>query len=293
MSSAPIPLATDSAADSSVAVKSGRLHIDFVDSLRGLAALYVVMHHILFYFWPPWGQPPRNPLVRVANEFFSYGRYAVAIFIVLSGFCLALPVIKEGRMRHTFGQFIWRRARRILAPYYAALILSLLFIAVTGTARTQTIWDDSVNLTWLGATANFLAVQNWFGAQAFGQINYAFWSVAVEWNIYFFFPLILWLWAKLGSRALATGLILPVTIALAWFWKDGHWAYQNIQFLGLFALGMYAANLALTKQSSPRLRLLTLGAALIGSLIVVIISAKLGWMRANHFWSLLDLSSSI
>src|SRR5215472_12547673 len=63
-----------------------------LDGLRGLAALFVVFNHIFERAWPGY---PANPAPFWAAWFF-YGRGAVAIFIVLSGFSLGLGPARSG-----------------------------------------------------------------------------------------------------------------------------------------------------------------------------------------------------
>src|SRR4051794_25368043 len=62
---------------------TGKPHLAFVDGLRALAALYVVMHHI-------WYNAPLTGAFGSAMDIWRFGRYAVDLFIVLSGFCLML-----------------------------------------------------------------------------------------------------------------------------------------------------------------------------------------------------------
>src|SRR5678815_519667 len=107
-----------------------------------------------------------------------------------------LPVAREadGRLRGGFLGYIGRRAFRILPPYFAALGLSLLligYVPVLGQGGTRTIWDDSLPGLEIGAiVSHLLLVHNWFVAWSY-QINGPLWSVASEWQIYFFFPLLL------------------------------------------------------------------------------------------------------
>ena len=68
---------------------------------------------------------------------FRHGHYAVAVFIVLSGFCLMLPVTRDpnGRLPGGFAAYLGRRARRILPPYYAALGMCWIAIALIPALR--------------------------------------------------------------------------------------------------------------------------------------------------------------
>src|SRR6185369_16490784 len=90
-----------------------------LDGLRAVAAGYVVMFHAVLGFTGSELTGPWRALRRV----FAFGHEAVAIFIVLSGYCLMLPAARShpARLTSTTGDFLRRRALRILPPYFAAL----------------------------------------------------------------------------------------------------------------------------------------------------------------------------
>jgi peptidoglycan/LPS O-acetylase OafA/YrhL len=220
-----------------------RAHLAYLDGLRALAAGYVVLFHAL----PGFSAPYLNGPWRVLKRAFAYGHEAVAIFIVLSGYCLMLPVVRKdpARLGVVFGSFVQRRARRILPPYFAAVAFSLALLAsvpALGTRGTGTIWDDSLPGLDVGAIAtHLLVIHNWFPAFGY-QINGPLWSVASEWQIYFFFPLLLLpLWRRLGMAGALLGALLVgyaphllgvpgAGVAIPWY-------------LLLFVFGMVAASI--------------------------------------------------
>jgi peptidoglycan/LPS O-acetylase OafA/YrhL len=108
---------------------AGRLRLGFLDGLRGLAALYVMFAHVYYLQSAEVGRLhwhlPRA--VWLATGWAAAGRSAVAIFIVLSGFCLMIPVARsaDGTISGGVWEYLKRRARRILPPYYAAMAFSL------------------------------------------------------------------------------------------------------------------------------------------------------------------------
>src|SRR2546421_359109 len=98
-----------------------RVRLEYLDGLRGLAALYVAVYHIWFSVGIP-------PTWQAFMERMPPPVYAVAVFIVLSGCCLMLPLVgAQGQMPGGTAAFFRRRARRILPPYYAAMGIALLF----------------------------------------------------------------------------------------------------------------------------------------------------------------------
>ena len=195
-------------------------------------------------------------LWRVLRLAFGFGHEAVAIFIVLSGYCLMLPVARTGesRLKDGFGRYLGRRAFRILPPYFAALGLSLLLIASSATLRqaSGTIWDDSLPAFEPGSLiSHLLLLHNWMPEWAH-RINGPLWSVASEWQIYFFFPLVLLpLRRKLGSLAMLLAALALGYAPLAFGLPGAHTA--NPWYLALFALGMVAAEVSLSKDPIERL----------------------------------------
>ena len=92
-----------------------------LDGIRGLAALFVVLNHVYLRAWPGF---PADRAPFCAGG-FVYGRFAVVVFIALSGFSLALPPARSGWRFDSLATFARRRAWRILPPYWAALGFSL------------------------------------------------------------------------------------------------------------------------------------------------------------------------
>jgi peptidoglycan/LPS O-acetylase OafA/YrhL len=217
-----------------------RIRLEYLDGLRGLSAVYVTAFHA----WLCWTMSGGySSLAYYSSAWISFGRQAVAVFIVLSGYCLMLPIVRAVDQSLPGGalEYFKRRAWRILPPYYAALALSLAAMAVLP------LWIDTSS-SWWGTmepafgTGNLighvLLVHNLSDEWVF-KINSPMWSVAMEWQIYFLFPLVLLpVWRRAGIfalivTALAIGLF-PVLVLkrLAW---TAPW------FVGHFAVGMAGA----------------------------------------------------
>src|SRR5690348_972463 len=92
-----------------------------LDGIRGLAALFVVLNHIFDRAWP--GGPADHAPFWAA--WMIFGRAAVVIFIALSGFSLGLGPARSGWRFASLATYAHRRAWRILPPYWAALVFSL------------------------------------------------------------------------------------------------------------------------------------------------------------------------
>jgi peptidoglycan/LPS O-acetylase OafA/YrhL len=219
------------------------MHLSYLDSLRALAALYVMMSHISQTVWPiTVGNLHGVSLALTAP--FRYGRYAVGLFIVLSGFSLMLPVIKNGGyLKGGSKKFFAKRARRILPPYYFALILSLILALTVLSKKTGTHWDVAIPVTYLGVWTHIAMLQDVFSPS---QINHVFWSISVEWRIYFLFPVIV-LSMRLWGRTRTVLLTMAFSIALFFLVRNSIWFGITPSYFALFTFGMCAAQIAYGK----------------------------------------------
>ena len=252
-----------SAAATPAVTAPARLHLDFLDGLRALAALYVVASHIYLLVF---GTEARmNWPLTLANTML-YGHLAVSVFIVISGFCLTLPVVQTRQLKRGARDFYWRRARRILPPYYAALALTLALTysnLPTGIEKPIAPSDFLVSL--------FLLQDLVPGAKL---INLPLWSVAVEFHIYLFFPLLLWVWRRLGLAALGLAATATGAVAtLAWphVYAGKLWTFSCPWFIALFAFGMAAAvcsQTSLWSRARVWIAPLALGAALVWAFLL-------------------------
>jgi peptidoglycan/LPS O-acetylase OafA/YrhL len=220
----------------------GRIEFPYLDGIRGLASIAVVFYHALLFTGLSGSGPADLPIARLI---VGHGYLGVPVFIVLSGYVLMLPVALNDRLwyRRGFRNYITRRARRILPPYYAALIFTLLLIALIPVMRVAhgTQWDTKLPVTFGGAISHFLMLHDLTGGWI-GQINGPMWSVAVEWQIYFLMPLMLLLWRRMPSWA-AAAIVLAISLVPG---LVGVGTYAHPWLVGLFAVGMLAADLTLS-----------------------------------------------
>ncbi|MEI9941343.1 MAG: acyltransferase [Pseudomonadota bacterium] len=228
------------------AQETSRMHLDHVDGLRALAALVVYVNHA-------YAQVTTGDAVALSSPWslarFSMvaGHLSVTVFIVISGFCLTLPMIANGgELRGGVLGFLKRRARRILPPYYAALALCLLLIWTLIGKPTGSLWDYPALVTPAAILSHLLLIQDLFHTS---RINYVFWSIAVEWQIYFIVPFLAFAWRRYGAAAVVLGSLL-IGYALRFGFEGTRLTRAHPQFLGMFALGMLAAYLA--RSAEPR-----------------------------------------
>jgi peptidoglycan/LPS O-acetylase OafA/YrhL len=230
-----------------------KIHLLYLDSLRGMAALLVVVHHALLQV--NFQGYALNTAQTCFLALFQNGHYPVNFFIVLSGYCLMLPVVKtDYQLKGGAITFFRKRARRILPPYYLAMAFSLVLIALLIGQKTGTHWDVSIPVTWNDVLVHLLLIQDVLVSTG-GKINHAFWSISVEWRIYFLFPVLLLLWRRLGPvRTVA--VVAVVAFGLVGTLKYLHKSYPDLNnnpngivphYLLLFALGMLGADISFSR----------------------------------------------
>ncbi len=182
-----------------------------IDVLRALACLWVVFFHGYGRFVL---QP--HPILGWISD---RGYLGVNLFMVLSGFCLARPIILKGgwsKGTPPYRPFLKRRALRILPPYFGAFFL---FVAL-GWLRDAyphlpviNSYKDS-SPTVGGFISHLLMAHNLSPAWV-NQVNGVFWSLALEFQFYAVFVLLALWFARFGLLRM-----LLFTFALSLIWES-------------------------------------------------------------------------
>jgi peptidoglycan/LPS O-acetylase OafA/YrhL len=173
---------------------SSRLHrIDYIDGLRAVAVLAVILHHV--------GRQTgvAGATARIVHE----GAHGVDLFFVLSGFCLAFPTLakiaRNGASAFDVADFGAKRLVRILPPFYIATLALIAVFALPHLLRHEA---PTVPIPSFGnVVASML-----FLDERVHLINGAFWTLMVEFRWYFAFPLLLALWVRAPRAFFAVGL---------------------------------------------------------------------------------------
>ncbi|HSZ57538.1 MAG TPA: acyltransferase [Tepidisphaeraceae bacterium] len=263
-----------------------RQHLKFLDGIRAACALVVVAAHAWLEVWPVGlGRQPTG-VTAALTGWLLYARFAVDVFIMVSGYCLMLPVAgTDGTLRGGALRFYLRRARRILPPFYAALAFSVVLIVVLVGKPTGTHWDNSLPLTGAGIAANLLLLQDFLYR---GNINHTFWSIAVEWKIYFLFPLLVLAFARFGPRLTTIGVVMASSAIAVAVRHQTQLADLTIQYIGLFALGALAAQISLSgKLPAMEKRLLAI-ASTISAIAIVVLCRRWSFVQATNRFVVLD-----
>ncbi len=220
------------------ASQDARPHYNYVEGLRALACLTVVLNHAVAESFPVLYRVEIPPMLAFLKLWFAFGHHAVTAFIVVSGFCLGLPFAGGDFSKPVaFGQFITRRIARIIPPYYAALVISILVSLTMFKHPAGIHFDFSSHPRPTDIAAHFLLIQNVFGT---GQINYSLWSIATELHIYLLFPFLIALLRKRFGWLIAAGIAV-MAYGISYLVTDTRLDRAAIHFVGAFICGMGAS----------------------------------------------------
>src|SRR6201996_3771215 len=172
-------------------------YIPQLDGLRACAILGVFLYHSPLHFKGGWA--------------------GVDLFFVLSGFLITRILVSHREMpiKQYFGTFYMRRARRILPPYIALMVVvSLLF-----------------GFSWVPTWYAYLGAMNFprVGPPELSML----WSLAVEEQFYLFWPFVVLFFPRRRLAWVAVSLILtaPLLRAIATPLLTDHWAiYKQTPF---------------------------------------------------------------
>ncbi|MEO6055111.1 MAG: acyltransferase [Chthoniobacterales bacterium] len=166
------------------------IHIDFLDHLRGIAVLMVFLYHAFGQAfkmsqlpWEGWFHCFQVPSVVIAFFPVMVGWCGVAVFFALSGFCIHLSY--ERSRNKSLRDFYVRRIFRIYPPYLLCLVI-FSFIYPWRAIDFHSLVNTQNFFTHLFLVYNF-------DFKFFYGINVAFWSIAVEFQLYLIYPILLWL----------------------------------------------------------------------------------------------------
>ncbi len=161
-----------------------------LDGLRALAMLGICWDHWVPEAWN-FGLP------------YEVGLY---FFLVLSGYFITGSLLRTRDRQESTGagwrwrawkDFQWRRGLRIMAPYYLALALALIFLA-------PKLWPHIHWYLLYLANIHIALLGEW----PHGTSH--FWSIAIQQQFYLFWPALVWLTPR---RFLVTAMILFASIA--------------------------------------------------------------------------------
>jgi peptidoglycan/LPS O-acetylase OafA/YrhL len=180
----------------------------FLDSLRGLAALWVLLFH---YFEAGHAKDLERVLPGWLALFFRSGHFGVPIFFVLSGFVIAHSVGNQRVDSRFIGRFMFRRSIRLDPMYWFSIA------AVIGVGFLNPLSHPPLPSLPRLAAHLFYAQ----GLLGFKQINNVCWTLCLEVQFYLVFCLMLLVIQRFrrsgqDHRSLVGMAVLSGGIAVLW-----------------------------------------------------------------------------
>lgn len=253
----------------------------YVDLLRGLAAVAVLLTHVRSRVNIPWGDAGGGLAGKIWVAMSCHGSTAVMVFFVLSGYMVGGGVLRSLRI----GNWSWRdyaiaRFTRLYVVLIPALLLTLL-LDVSGrtfvpSAEVYAIQaQESERL--MGSPSGLLSAEVFLGNLLFLQdlicpvfgTNVPLWSLSYEFWYYLLFPCALLVFQAGNVRAKATYIVLACSIA----WLLGaKGLFLMIAWLAGAAMAWLVARLP-ARPNSAGVRPMVWGGFVIGVLALAVFRA--------------------
>ncbi|WP_372729506.1 acyltransferase family protein [Nocardioides sp.] len=238
-----------------------------LDGLRAIAVYLVLLFHA--------------GMATVAGGFIG-----VDLFFVLSGFLVSHVILAEmdatGTLR--LGQFYSRRVKRLLPAAVVVVVATAgFFTLVTSVVRRLAYVGDAQSALLYVANWRFLAQQNdYFAADVEHSPYLHFWSLAIEEQFYFVYPVLLLLlvrWSRTRRWVLPAGLAVLLALSLAaqlyWMSADPNHAYYGTDARLYQLLAGALAAVALRAAGSREVPRWSVPVGL--AMLLVLASGLLGW----------------
>lgn len=195
--------------------------IQTIDALRGLAALLVLIAHILLETGTG-----RFSNLRLVFAVFDLGQFGVSLFFVISGYIIPLSLD-----RLSLKTFWRRRFFRLYPAYWFSIILILLLIAANIVVPYSKQFQTSPVLMVL---ANITMLQMLFG---FDNLIGIYWSLTYELLFYLFMSGLVFFQVARQSVKIATIIFITAFIHDVVLMRMGIALPIELSLFGLMAVG--------------------------------------------------------
>lgn len=207
----------------------------FIDNLKALACLMVLIHHLAFY--GPMSDVALQAIPRTIDFFYEYGRMAVSVFLAIGGF-LTGQKLSQGNLfaKKSVFELITEKYLRLVIPYLVAigLAISCSFIA------SYWMTHDSISAlpepTQLVSHLFFL--QDILGHES---LSAGLWYVAIDFQLFAFSALLIFLverfspayWSHIKTHRMSFALV--ILLALSSLFVFNLYEVLDVYFIYFFA----------------------------------------------------------
>jgi peptidoglycan/LPS O-acetylase OafA/YrhL len=218
-----------------------RKHFYQLDSLRGLAAAAVMLHHWHIF----WLLSTHSKYLAIAFQvlplrLFIAGHSSVMMFFVLSGFVLSLPQVAGKKV--VYQRYLIKRVCRIYLPYLVALGIAILACWKWHGLHAYGAWVDNA---WPEGPKWKYVIQNilFLGPYNSGRYNVSFWTLVQEMRISLIFPFLCAFVLRFRARGglfVAIALFL-IDVCLKRFVPLPGGVAETFSYAGMFIFGILLA----------------------------------------------------
>jgi peptidoglycan/LPS O-acetylase OafA/YrhL len=203
-----------------------------IEAIRGGAAIYVMLGHIVQFYKPYTFFPDYEFITKTV---FGYGHQAVLLFFIVLGFSITYSSrTMDFSDRKTMRDYLFKRFRRIYPLFFVALLISLVVLLITG--------GDS---DYKKITLSFFFLTDIAPGSIINPIptNYPIWSLSYEIVYYLLFPFMLLLWGKMGRKpTFMIFLAVGVAAGLAGFAGWPNHIFNLLQYYWIWVAGAMLAD---------------------------------------------------
>lgn len=209
------------------------MRIRGLDSIRGIAAVMVVLFHLALMVLSP--QAIQHTLkYSLFVALFLNGQFAVTLFYILSGFVLTYALTKEGDYR--FLHFMQKRVVRLYIPYASALAIAFALFFIWRSTNLphvpHMVWDLPAH------PLNYLSLILMGGMQGQGSIDSPIWTICVEMQAALFMPFLV----RVDKSKLPFFVIALIVAGQLFAYIEMPWGAENFRN-PIGAVGRLAATL--------------------------------------------------
>lgn len=237
-----------------------------IEAIRGMAAIYVMLGHIVLLY-KPYSLIPRFEFI--IKTIFGFGQQAVLLFFIVSGFSITYSAPDFNAPNNiNISEYFYKRFRRIYPLFFISLVISIVILIIT-----ESRFEPFRTLL-----SFFFLTDKAEGSISYPiSTNFPIWSLSYEVVYYILFPLIYILVPRIGKKK---SFILLLTLSIisgvlnilfkpnhifnvfqySWVWLAGSFlakAYKNktyLKFNNLKGITIFSVAFMITFEQIPLIK---------------------------------------
>jgi len=182
--------------------------LGFIDTLKGICCLLIVLHHLAFY--GPMSDAAYPLIPGVIDFFFEYGRMAVSAFLVIGGFLTGQIICKPNVfVKKSVVEFIWSKYIRLVIPYVAAIALAITCSFIASRWMAHSSLSASPKPAQL--TSHLFLLQNLLGYES---LSAGLWYIEIDFQLFLVTLLLVFFIERLSPASWSYGMTHTISIGI-------------------------------------------------------------------------------